>query len=85
MAGWSASRRGFAALGLAGLLAGCGFRPVYAPAAGGAAGPAAVGLSEINVPVIPERFGQLIRQALQDRFERGGSGGGRLYDPGGTY
>ena len=35
------------------LLAGCGFRPVYAPAASGAASPAAQSLAEISVGLIP--------------------------------
>jgi LPS-assembly lipoprotein len=46
----------------------------------GSEGPAEIGLAEINVPVMPERTGQLLRQALQARFERGGSGLGRRYD-----
>ncbi len=59
---------GFAALGLGG----CGFRPLYM-AGRGRAGPAAE-LAAVYVPVIPERSGQLLRQALQQRLE--GSGGG---------
>jgi LPS-assembly lipoprotein len=62
------------------VLAGCGFHPVYAPRQDGAAGPALQGLSEVNVPVISERSGQLLRQALEDRFERAGAGNAKLYD-----
>lgn len=60
-------------------LAGCGFQPVYGPA-GGSEGPAATGLAEVEVLLIPERNGQLLREALQTRFERGGAGVARRYD-----
>ncbi|MGC8476821.1 MAG: LPS assembly lipoprotein LptE [Acetobacteraceae bacterium] len=49
-------------------LAGCGFRPVYMASPGGAAGPAARNLARIHVALIPDRPGQLLRQALQQRF-----------------
>ncbi len=54
------------------LLAGCGFRPVYATH--GASAPALAGMSQIDVALIPDRFGQLTREALQARLERGGPG-----------
>ncbi|CAH2600891.1 conserved protein of unknown function [Rhodovastum atsumiense] len=47
---------------------GCGFRPIYAS---GTEGPAQAGLSAISVGLIPERTGQLLRQALQARLQRG--------------
>lgn len=56
------------------LLAGCGFRPVYAP--GGAAtaeSDVAAELAAIRVAVIPERFGQLLRRGLQQRLGIGGA------------
>lgn len=53
-------------------LGGCGFRPVYATHDGSA--PAVAGLSQIDVAIIPERFGQLTREALQARLEAGGQG-----------
>ena len=53
-------------------LAGCGFRPVYATH--GTTVPAAAGLSQVDVAIIPDRFGQLTREALQARLERGGLG-----------
>lgn len=43
-------------------------------------GPAAVGLSEVNVALIPERSGQLLREYLQQRLEGTGGGGAKLYD-----
>jgi LPS-assembly lipoprotein len=62
------SRRGLlAALGLA-PLAGCGFQPVYRRTASGNPGPAARELAAINIVRIPDRPGQLLRQALQQRF-----------------
>ena len=61
------SRRWFC-LGSLTALAGCGFQPVYMPTASGSAGPAQRGLSSVYVEIIPERPGQLLRQALQERF-----------------
>jgi hypothetical protein len=49
-------------------LAGCGFQPVYMPTASGKTGVAQRDLSSVFVEIIPERPGQLLRQALQERF-----------------
>lgn len=67
---------------LGGLLAlgGCGFRPLYAPDGSGAPGPASLGLASVYVPVIPERSGQLLRQALQQRLEGTGLGVAKQYE-----
>lgn len=62
------------------LLAGCGFHPVYGPGASGGDGAAAQGLAEISVGLIPERPGQLLRLALQERFERAGIAAAHRYD-----
>lgn len=70
-------RRAFG-LGILGLLAGCGWRPVYAPASG--IGPAEQGLMETEIGWMPERNGQLLREALKARFERGTGGAARRYD-----
>ena len=56
----------------------CGFRPLYMPAGVGNAGPDG-DLAAISVDVIPERSGQLLRQALQERLERGAGGEARRY------
>lgn len=61
-------------------LAGCGFQPVYMPTASGKAGPAARELAAITVPVIPERQGQLLRQALQERFANDSGTTPQIYD-----
>lgn len=45
------------------LLAGCGFRPVY-----GTRGTSGAALASIAVAPIPERMGQLLRNALLDRL-----------------
>jgi LPS-assembly lipoprotein len=74
------TRRGLLALAAAPVLAGCGFHPVYAPAPGAAGSAAAQGLAEINVGLIPERSGQELRLALQERFERAGIAAARRYD-----
>lgn len=60
-------------------LGGCGFSPVYARREAGAAAPAREGLAAISVAIIPERSGQLLRQALQERFERFGAAVERRY------
>lgn len=55
------------------LLAGCGFRPIYAPGGAVAGEPdVAAELAAVRVAVIPERFGQLLRRGLQQRLGTGG-------------
>ena len=67
--------------GLGGLgLSGCGFRPAYMPTASGGSGIANQELAAINVDIISDRPGQLLRQALQSRFERDVSGAASRYD-----
>lgn len=61
-------------------LAGCGFRPLYAPAASGAPGPAAAEMAAIYVPIFADRPGQLLRQELQQRFEGTGTGTAKRYE-----
>jgi LPS-assembly lipoprotein len=62
------------------LLGSCGFHPIYARRDDGADGPAAGGMAQIAVALMPERPGQLLRLALQERFERSGTGVARRYD-----
>jgi len=69
-----------ALLGCGAALAGCGFRPLYAPAGSGVAGPASAEMAAIFVPVYAERSGQLLRQALQQRFEGSGAGIAKKYE-----
>jgi len=73
-------RRGVLPLLAAPLLAACGFHPVYAPPAAGGDSAAATGLAQITVGLIPERAGQELRLALQERFERAGVTAARRYD-----
>lgn len=61
-------------------LSGCGFQPVYMPTASGNAGVAQRELAAIHVNLIPDRPGQLLRQALQDRLAMGSSGVAYRYD-----
>jgi LPS-assembly lipoprotein len=49
-------------------LTGCGFQPVYMPTASNKPGVAQRELASVYVPIIPERPGQLLRQALQERL-----------------
>jgi len=53
---------------------------MYMPTASGNAGIAQRDLAAIAVGIIPDRPGQLLRQALQERFERSAGGVARLYD-----
>ena len=57
-------------MGLAlGALAGCGFHPLYGSQPNGTAPRRE--LAAINVELIPDRPGQLLRQALQQRLDQG--------------
>lgn len=58
------------------LLGGCGFTPVYAPVGAGAP---SSDLARVFVAVIPDRPGQLLRQALQVRLEGSGGHAARTY------
>jgi LPS-assembly lipoprotein len=60
-------------------LTGCGFQPVYMPTASGKPGPAQRELAAVYVGIIPDRPGQLLRQALQERFNSD-AGGPAAYD-----
>ncbi len=72
-------RRRLVWLGAAAALPGCGFHPLYARSSG-LAGPALTEMGAVSVGIIPDRPGQLLRQALQERFEREGEGIARRYD-----
>ena len=67
-------------LGAGAALTGCGFKPVYMRTASSNAGPAQRDLAAVHVAIIPDRPGQLLRQALQDRLELGNSGEERRFD-----
>ena len=73
------------ALGGAGLLAGCGFRPLYAP--DGTRNPAAEAspalaaeLAAVRVAPIGERTGQVLRRTLQRRLEGARTGVASRYE-----
>ncbi len=74
----SFTRGGLGALTVA-LLGGCGWSPVYR-AAGPASPDVAAALAAVNVRLIPERSGQLLRNALQERLERGYGAAAPRYD-----
>jgi LPS-assembly lipoprotein len=73
-------RRQFLALASATATSGCGFHPVYMPTASGQAGVAQRELAAIQVALIPDRPGQLLRQALQQRFEGADDSVARRYE-----
>jgi LPS-assembly lipoprotein len=62
-------------LGIGLFLAGCGLQPIYA---GGTQGAAATALSGVAVAPIPERIGQLVREDLLRRMNRGSGADYRL-------
>jgi LPS-assembly lipoprotein len=72
-------RRGLGAASLGCLLGGCGFRPLYGDIGPAGSPVAQENLAAISVGIIPERSGQLLRQALQERFERFGADVPRRY------
>src|SRR3546814_3176865 len=79
---WREERRAAVRLGLLApllvavlTLAGCGFRPLYATAEGGAADE----LATIEVGRIPDRVGQQLRTRLELLLDPRGSGGVRRY------
>ena len=67
-----------------GSLSGCGFQPIYMPTASGKPGPAQRELAAVYVGIIPDRPGQLLRQALQERFNSD-AGGLPTYDLAATF
>ncbi len=73
------SRRALLPLALCALLPGCGFHPLYGRATG-APGAVQTQLARINVALMPERSGQLMRDALQARLDPTGSGLAQRYD-----
>ncbi len=66
-------------LGSLAALGGCGFQPVYMPTASGKPGVAQRELAAVYVGIIPDRPGQVLRQALQERFGND-SGAQSAYD-----
>jgi LPS-assembly lipoprotein len=60
-------------------LPGCGFHPLYARN-GSEPGPARAGLGLISVAIIPNRTGQLLREALQARFDHGDAPPAKRFD-----
>ena len=66
------------------LLSACGLHPVYAPA-GPNGDSASAELAAIDIGLIPERNGQLLRLALQERFERAGLPAAHRFELAVTY
>ena len=59
-------RRGLLIAGAAGLVGGCGFRPLYGTTANGET--VTEGLQSVDVGVIPDRTGQILRTLLIQRL-----------------
>ena len=66
-----------AAIGLAALLGGCGFRPLYG--SNGVTGGASEKLEQVAISNLPERQGQILRNLLIDRFHQSERGTASLY------
>ena len=71
------TRRGLV-VAMATTVAGCGFRPVYAVK--GSSSPARHELGLIDVALLPDRPGQLLRQALQQRLSNPGEALAKRYE-----
>jgi len=72
-------RRGLLGLPVLLALPGCGFHPIYA-SDGPGPGPARTGLGLISVGNIPNRLGQIFREALQARFDHGDAPAAKRFD-----
>lgn len=73
----SMTRRGWL-LAIVATLGGCGFQPLYRTGQGGRV--VSERLGEIQVGLIPDRSGQLLRQALVSRLERDGTKVAKRFD-----
>lgn len=73
----SVTRRGWL-LAIVPTLGGCGFQPLYGTSQGDRV--VSERLGEIQVGLIPERSGQLLRQALVSRLERDGAKVAKRFD-----
>ena len=60
-------------------LAGCGFSPVYQSGAGGQGGDVLLDMSQIDIKLIPDRNGQMLRNFLLDRMQPRGQARKTLY------
>lgn len=61
-------------------LGGCGFRPLYAPGAMANGRDIGQELGSVRVALIPERNGQILRRALQQRLEDSRPGTPAVYE-----
>ena len=68
----SSCKRGLIILGLL-ALAGCGFKPVYGVHSAGKSPSAAQQFAAIEIPVLPNRLGQQMRNMLIDSLHPGGA------------
>jgi len=67
------SRRFLLAGGSALALPGCGFRPLYATGGAGPSADVARELAAVRVARVPDRNGQILRRALEERFATTGT------------
>jgi LPS-assembly lipoprotein len=65
--------RSLAALGMLSLLAGCGFKPVYGVNSAGKAPSAVQQFASIEIPVLANRTGQIMRNLLIDSLHPSGA------------
>jgi LPS-assembly lipoprotein len=71
--------RSLATLGLLSLLAGCGFKPVYGVNSAGKSPAAVQQFAAIQIPIMPNRLGQKMRNLLIDSLHPSGAAGDYRY------
>ena len=71
--------RSLAILGILSLLAGCGFKPVYGIDSAGKSPAAAQQFAAIEIPIMPNRLGQQMRNLLIDSLHPSGAAGDYRY------
>jgi LPS-assembly lipoprotein len=71
--------RSLAIVGLLSLLAGCGFKPVYGVNSAGKSPSAVQQFASIEIPVMPNRLGQQMRNLLIDSLHPNGATGDYRY------
>jgi LPS-assembly lipoprotein len=71
--------RSLAVLGLLSVLAGCGFKPVYGAHSAGKSPSAVQQFASIEIPLLPDRVGQQMRNMLIDALHPNGATGDYRY------
>lgn len=73
-------RRALVILMLSFALPGCGFKPMYGASATATSASVMDRMATIDIRPIPDRLGQVVRNALVDAITPGGAGGAPVYE-----